>query len=313
MITGAVSLIMYEMDRGMYLVNRMFSRDVKHTWSWVFFGGTFVAVYYLWLQGIAKFDYESFSKILALVTFVNVAYLMFSNYMTKYPVASIASGLGFFIIFMITLSMSFMMAKLIYVVVMLFFLYYSFFSLMVEQESYDIFALLDLINKTNLQEFDMEDSVTVRFLKSINNYIFTSPVLIVFCFVTMCEMSKVSDMLPDGSWIKMSACVMLVVMFIVAAFYSVFEYYLAFFQRGTNKTDPIDLNNMNGMTRDNVSNDVFETIQRSANDDSDPGQMFKKVMPAIGVFIAVIGILMMVMIVSKSIPKTDNTIEASTT
>jgi hypothetical protein len=106
---------------------------------------------------------------------------------------------------------------------------------------------------------------------------------------------------------------MLVVMFIVAAFYSVFEFYLAFFQRGLTKEGPIDLNNMNGMTKDSMSNDVFDTIQRAAGDDSDPGRMFKKVMPAIAVFISIIAILMLVVIISKSIPKSDDVIQASTT
>ena len=313
MITGAITMPLYEMDKGMYSVNQMFSRKFKTEYSWMFFSGTFLAVYYLWLKEIAKFDYPSFNPMVVALSVINVMILMFSDFLPKYPVSNIASGIFFFLIMMITISLSFVFVKLIYIFIMFYFIYYSFFVLPVELGSYDIFALLDIINKTNIQEQLPEDSWIGRVFKYMNNYIFTSPILIVFCFLTMCEMSAVSQ-LPDGSWLKMSASLMMVCMFIVAAFYSVFEFYLAFFQRKSEKNDPINMNNMSGIGVDDMSTDVFETVARSAANDSDPGRMFQKVMPAIAVFLSVVGIFMMVMIISNSIPKSSgSSLKPSTT
>jgi len=300
-ITGPMVLPLYEMDKGMFFVNQLFSEKTKYDFGYVFFTGSFLAVYYLWLKEAADFSYPKFMNLVSAWSVINVLFLMFGDYMMKYPVTSIASGIVFFFIMMVAISLSFVFADIVYILVMVYFIYYSFFVLPIENETWDIFELLGKVNQANIKDTKPDDSFMGRLLKYINNYIFTSPILIVFCFVTMCEISTVSGKLPDGSWLKMSMSVMLVCIFITSAFYSVFEFYLAFFQKKLVSTDAIPLDNYVGLSPDDMSHEIYNALQRAELENADVGKTFKKLLPAVAMLVVVIAMLIIIMTIGQGL------------
>jgi len=302
-ITGPMVLPLYEMDKGMFFVNQMFSEKTKYDYGYVFFTGCFLAVYFLWIKGAADFSYPKFMTLVTAWSVINVLFLMFGDYMMKYPVMSLASALVFFFIMMVAISLSFVFADIVYILVMIYFIYYSFFVLPVENDSWDIFELLEKVNQANIKDTKPDDSFWGRLLKHINNYIFTSPVLIVLCFMTMCEISDVSSHLPNGSWLKMSMSVMLVCVFIMSAFYSVFEFYLAFFQKKLVSTDAIPLDNYVGLSPEDMSHEIYNALKRAELENADVGKTFKKLLPAVAMLVVVIVILIIIMTISQGLKR----------
>jgi hypothetical protein len=226
-ITGCIVLPYYEMNYGMFYANSFFHEDFKFNYGYILFMGCFIAVYFLWVNAQTRIDfsYSKFGNYLSIWNGVNVLILMFSYYLVKYPVNSIIGGIFFIIIFTITLGIVNQLKELVYILVMFYFIYYSFFVLPIENESWDIVGLMQKINQANIKEMYLDDAWYTRIFKHINNFIFTSPIMLIFVIVTLSEMGTVSNAnLPDPSWIKTSMYMFLSTVFIMSAFYSVFQY-----------------------------------------------------------------------------------------
>jgi hypothetical protein len=96
-----------------------------------------------------------------------------------------------------------------------------------ENESWDIVGLIQKINQTNIKEMYLDDEWYNRIFKHVNNFIFTSPIILIFIIVTLSEMTTVSNAnLPDSSWIKTSMYMFLSTVFIMCSFYSIFQYFM---------------------------------------------------------------------------------------
>lgn len=221
-IMGHFVLPLYEFNKGLSIVNNLFSYELKAKWPLVFFGGSFVAVYYLWLRGIAQFDVDKMEKGVSVISYINVIILVFGNYMKKHPVTKISGALVLFLILLITLGFAKTFHKIIYIIVMSLFIYFSFFVLIKEKETWNVLRIMDEINASVRMELNEEDSLTsIRtWLKLVNNYIFTCPMLILLCFVSLSHLGQAAS-LSDTSKFKGFTVIALVMGFMVAALYSV--------------------------------------------------------------------------------------------
>jgi hypothetical protein len=238
-ITGCIVLPYYEMNYGMYYVNSFFNEDTKYNYGVFLFMGCFLAIYFFWVNSKTRIDFafDKFGNWLTALNGINVFVLMFSYYLARYPVRTFVGGIFFFIILMITISIANQIKEFIYILVMFYFMYYSFLVLPIENGSWDIVGLMQKINRTNIKELYLEDEWYVKGIKHLNNFIFTSPLVLIFTIVTLCEMGTVSNAnLPDPSWIKTSMYMFLTTVFIMCSFYSIFQYMMFWMNTDQNNT-----------------------------------------------------------------------------
>jgi len=222
---GHIVLPIFELNKLLSYANSLFSIDYKAKYPLVFFGGCFLAVNYLWLNGIAKFDTESSLNFSKFLLAINGFYLFFWKYLTKYPIVHWTYIILALIILGLLIFFAISFSKIVYIILMGFFVYNSFFVLMYEQRSWDIIHLMDNINKNVIFPITDEDSwyKPSTVMKLASNYVFTSPFLIMYVFLSLSHLGYVSD-LSDSSNMKGFMIVFLVLTSICAALYSVITF-----------------------------------------------------------------------------------------
>jgi hypothetical protein len=224
-ITGHVALPFYEFDRLLFWANTRFPIEWKSNYPLFFFIGSFLGVYFLWLKGVAKFDTNSTRKIVEFLGFINVCILM-TYYTESHPIQGWGSFFLFFIVMILTIIVAYgWMKNVIYIVFMALFIYFSFFVLIAEWKTWDVLHIMEKINETNQFPLTDQDSVVsvVTWIKLVNNYVFTSPMLLLFCFITLSHISDVAR-LENQTQLTGVLQTALVLSFIVAALYSVLTF-----------------------------------------------------------------------------------------
>jgi hypothetical protein len=148
-ITGTMVLPLYEMEKGIFSVKNMFSDKYKYSFSIAFYCGTFLAVYYLWVNPGTRIHFEfpssnantlynsnlgngmsglnglPFYYMLIILNVINVIILI-SDFMTRYPPVTWVLIFLTIVVFCVTLGLSFIFLPIIYIIVILFLTYFSF-------------------------------------------------------------------------------------------------------------------------------------------------------------------------------------------
>jgi hypothetical protein len=224
-VTGHVVLPLYEFNRSLFWANSIFKIETKSNYPLVFFIGSFLAVYFLWVQGVAQFDAGVMETIIGFISFINVCILFFKYYLDRHPVNGLATGILALIVFIFTMSIAYgWMKNVIYIVFMALFIYFSFFVLIDELKTWDVLHIMEKINETNQFPISEQDSLVspTTWIKLANNYVFTSPMLLLFCFITLSHISDIA-LLPQTQLTGVLQTAM-VLSFIVAALYSVLAF-----------------------------------------------------------------------------------------
>lgn len=221
---GHLALPVFEINRGVYMVSTLFSPMFKSKWPLIFFTGSFLAVYYLWIQGVAQFDKSKMDTIIDMITYINIVYLM-SLYISEKSPSTFFGYILALLVFVMLISFGKFLHNFIYILFMGMLIYFSFFVIFRETQTWNILDAMQQINKNNRFPMTQEDSFRSikTWLKMVNNFIFTSPLLLLFCFVNLSHLTVVSK-LNNNSPYKGFLSVALVLTFITAALYTVLEF-----------------------------------------------------------------------------------------
>jgi len=221
---GHLVLPIFEINRGIYMASSLFSPTFKSKWPLIFFTGSFLGVYYLWIQGVAKFDKAKMDTIIDMLTYINIVYLM-SLYISEKSPSTFFGYILALLVFVLLISFGKFLHNFIYILFMGLLIYFSFFVIFRETKTWNVLEAMRQINQNNRFPMTQEDSfLSIKtWLKMVNNFVFTSPLLLLFCFINLTHLGKVSQ-LSDSSPYKGFLSVALVLTFIAGALYTVLEF-----------------------------------------------------------------------------------------
>lgn len=200
--TGGTALCFVEMEKLMYILRNLLPPSWKRSITEYTFLLTFLLVNSLWIKGAAKLDFDSLQGFIHFLIIVNIFLGLWVPYIadTIWPPSFMSC---FFIILayvlllniMITISSKFI--SIIYVVLMIYLTYISFFSLFSSKKSFDVFQIMDDINKQSIREVRPDSDSFTWFMNIINNMIFGAPVMLLLAMFTLHQMSDLGNHLND--------------------------------------------------------------------------------------------------------------------